>query len=32
MAAVAIRADTPVLHNDNDLDLLEHHTDLKIAT
>ena len=32
IGAVAIRADTPVLHNDNDFDVLACHTDLKIAT
>ena len=31
IGAVAIRADTPVLHNDNDFDVLARHTDLKIA-
>ncbi len=32
IGAVAIRADTPVLHNDTDFDVLARHTDLKIAT
>ncbi len=32
IAAVAICADTPILHNDNDFDVLARHTDLKIAT
>ena len=32
IAAVAIGADIPILHNDNDFDLLARHTDLKIAT
>ena len=32
IGAVAIRADTPILHNDNDFDVLARHTDLKIAT
>ena len=32
IGAVAIRADTPVLHDDNDFEVLARHTDLKIAT
>ena len=32
IGAVAIRADTPVLHNDTDFDVLARHTNLKIAT
>ena len=32
IGAIAIRADTPVLHNDTDFDVLARHTDLKIAT
>lgn len=31
IGAVAIRAGTPVLHNDSDFDVLARHTDLKIA-
>ena len=32
IGAVAIGADVPVLHNDDDFDVLARHTDLKIAT
>ena len=32
IGAIAIRADTPVLHNDTDFDVLARHTDLKTAT
>jgi len=31
IGAVAIRAGTPVLHNDSDFDVLARHTDLKIT-
>ena len=32
MGSVAIRADTPILHNDTDFDVLARHTDLRIDT
>ena len=32
IGAVAIRTETPVLHNDADFDVLARHTDLRIAT
>ena len=32
IGAVAIGADVPVLHNDDDFDVLARHTDLEIAT
>ena len=32
IGAVAIGADVPVLHNDDDFDVLARHTDLKIST
>ena len=32
IGAVSIRANTPILHNDTDFNVLARHTDLKIAT